>query len=411
MENKSLEPIRVDRWPTETLFTWLVGFFAISIWLLLAFTVIGILYALLIFVAIYLGHIAFIAHIRGSAVKLSPEQFPDLHEAVVTLARRMGFEKIPDAYIMQEGGALNAVATKFFKSNILVLYSDLLEACGNNTDARDMILAHELGHLKEGHLKWHWLLLPGMIYPFIGHALSRAREYTSDRYGYAAVKNKEAGLRGLAILAAGAQRGPLVNLQAMAHQVKDLNTGWLTIGQWLSTHPPLAKRLIALEQNLAPAGAYTQDGILKALGLIGLVYVLPIFLIVMAVIGFSLFNLKNLDTKLKASKVEKALAKTAETMEEKIESEILGLATVAEEALDIQGSFPKDTGELYSFWKKNHPVEQEPIDPHSQSRYHYVYEKDKNRYEVWTHGPDNQKLTEDDIYITNSTYPIIKRGK
>ncbi len=407
MENQNLDPIRIQRWPTETLFTWLVGFFAASIWLLLAFTIIGFFYALLIFVAIYLGHIGFIAHIRGSAVKLSPEQFPEIHQAVVNLANRVGFEKIPDAYIMQQGGALNAFATKFFKSNMLVLYSDLLEACGSNTDARDMIIAHELGHLKEGHLKWHWFLLPGMIYPFIGHALSRAREYTCDRYGYAAVKNKEAGLRGLAILAAGAQRGPQVNLRAMAHQAKDLNTGWLTIGQWLGTHPPLAKRLIALENNLAPEGSYTQDGILKALGIIGLVYVLPIFMIVMGIIGFSIFNLKNLNTKLKTGKVEKTIG----AAEKKIENEILSLAKVAEEAFDTQDSFPKDTEELYSLWKKNHPAESEPTDPYTQERYLYVYEKDKNRYEVWTNGPDQKKLTDDDSYITDSSYPTVHHGK
>jgi hypothetical protein len=46
---------------------------------------------------------------------------------------------------MQAGGNLNAFATRFRKANFVVLYSELLSACGDNTAARDMIIAHELG--------------------------------------------------------------------------------------------------------------------------------------------------------------------------------------------------------------------------------------------------------------------------
>src|SRR5262249_33428934 len=155
-------------------------------------------------------------------IRLGPDQFPDLHASVETMAKRMGFEKTPEAYLMQQGGALNALATKFFKSNMIVLFSDLIEACGENTAAQDMIVAHELGHLKEGHLKWHWFLLPGLLCPFLGQALSRAREYTCDRYGLAGAGDKKGGLIGLTILAAGAERGPQVNLKAMALQVERL---------------------------------------------------------------------------------------------------------------------------------------------------------------------------------------------
>lgn len=87
---------------------------------------------------------------------------------------------------------------------------------------------------------------------------------------------------GLSILAAGAQRGPKVNLTAMARQVEDLDAGWLTIGTWLASHPPLSARMIALEEVLKPAGYTGQRGMLRALGLIGAVYVLPMFLGVLA---------------------------------------------------------------------------------------------------------------------------------
>jgi beta-lactamase regulating signal transducer with metallopeptidase domain len=154
-----------------------------------------------------------------------------------------------------------------------------------------MIVAHELGHIKEGHLKHLWFLLPGLFVPFLGSALSRAREYTCDRYGMAGAGQKEGAMRGLTILAAGAKRGPQVNVTALARQVEDLDSGWLTLGTWLATHPPLSARLIALEEALKPAGYTGSRGMVRALGIVGTVYVLPTLIMILA---FSLLSALNL---------------------------------------------------------------------------------------------------------------------
>lgn len=252
MDASSPAPIRVEPVPWELPLTIVVAVVSAGLWLLLGISLIGILYALILCVFFFIAHVIFITHIRGNGVLLGPNQMPDLHQRVLELAQAMGMEKVPEAYLIQEGGLLNALATKFLKSNLIVLYSDLIEACGDNHAARDMIVAHELGHLKQGHLKWHWFLLPGLLMPFLGTTLSRAREYTCDRYGLAGAGDMEGALRGLAILSAGAERGSKVNLQELARQAENLNTGWMTIGQWLSTHPPLAKRMIALNQGLRP---------------------------------------------------------------------------------------------------------------------------------------------------------------
>lgn len=399
----SQNPIMIHRWPSETPLTWLVALFASGLWLLLIFTIFGLIYAFFIGLILFLAHISFITHVRGSSVKLSAEQFPDLYESVQRLALRIGFEKVPEAYIMQEGGTLNALATRFFKSNMLIVFSDLLEACGDNTDARDFIIAHELGHLKEGHLRWHWFMLPGLIYPFLGQALSRAREYTCDRYGYEAAQNKEAALQGLAILAAGAQKGPRVNLQALAHQVKDLNTGWLTLGQWLGTHPPLARRLIALNPNLAPSQNYSQDGILKAIGIIGLVYILPTFLLIAGLVGFGIWSAKY------GPKAAKTTAPSAQQEDSKIDldSEIAkidihDLAEFVEEEWKKTKKFPKNVDELYDRWNKAHPENTEPQDPLTNTNYNYTTFDDGRNYEIWSNGRDGKKETKDDVYITHT---------
>lgn len=291
MNSPQTPSMTVEPWPTEKPLLWLVGIFSFGIWAMLAFTIIGLVYVVLIGVFFFIGHVIFVAHVRGSGVRLGPDQFPELHAAVEGLAKRMGFEKTPEAYLLQAGGILNALATKLFRSDMIVLYSDLIEACGDNTAARDMIVAHELGHLKEGHLKHLWFFLPGMIMPFLGSALSRARELTCDRYGLTGAGTKEGAMRGLAILAAGAEKGPKVNLKAMARQVEDLDTGWMTVGTWLSSHPPLASRVIALEDALKPAGYTGSRGMVRALGIIGAVYVLPMIGVFVAVSVISSLNL------------------------------------------------------------------------------------------------------------------------
>lgn len=284
-------PVRIDPWPTEGLLKFLVLAFSAMVWLGLTISIFGLLYVALFGVIFFVGHVIFISSIRGNGIRLGPDQLPDLYNAVDRLAKQMGFEKTPEAYLLQAGGILNALATKFFKAQMIVLYSDLIEACGDNAAARDMIIAHELGHLKEGHLRWHWFMLPGFMVPFLGSALSRAREYTSDRYGMAYCGNREGGLRGLAVLAAGSERGPKVNFQAMARQVEDLNTGWMTLGTWLSSHPSLSHRVIALENSLKPEGYTGQRGLLRALGIIGAVYVVPLILMIVAVSVAGVMNL------------------------------------------------------------------------------------------------------------------------
>ena len=149
-----------------------------------------------------------------------------------------------------------------------MLYSDLLEACGDDEAARDMIIAHELGHLKAGHVKVRWLMAPAMFVPFLGTALSRAREYTCDRYGLAGAGDRSGALLGLTILAAGGKHAPAVNRRALARQREDLATGWLTIGEWFGTHPPLSKRIAALDPALVEGSTVPVSGRVRALAII-----------------------------------------------------------------------------------------------------------------------------------------------
>lgn len=234
-------------------------------------------YGVLIGLFLFFTHVGLIAHLRGSAVKLSEKQFPDIHARVVALARRIGLKKTPDVYLLQSGGVLNAFATRFGAANFVVLHSDLVKACGDNQEALDFIIAHELGHIHRGHLRKRWLYAPALLIPFLGSAYSRVCEYTCDRYGYKAVADRKQGLDGLGILAAGPQYAALVDKTEFMCQGRDLNTVFMKLGSWFSTHPPLALRMAALDPIMAPSVERAPMATIGALMIVVCLSVLPVF--------------------------------------------------------------------------------------------------------------------------------------
>ena len=386
--NQKIPPVvLVDHWPSERRLRVLIWLLAIGIWLALAVSLIGMAYMVLVGIFVFVAHVTFITYLRGSAVKLSSEQMPELYERVAELAEKIGLPETPDAYIVQAGGSLNALATKFLRSNFIVLFSDLLDACGDNTDARDFIIAHELGHLYAGHLRLRWFLLPGLILPFIGTAYSRACEYTCDRYAFAASTNGERALDGLSILAAGGKHGPLVNRRALVAQRRDLNTVWMKIGYWLSTHPSIAHRLAALRPALAEGRLGGRSSSFGAVIVILLAIVLPIA----GTFGFIWEVWPRIEAAIEDQRRSSAV-------HAEVQEGIRSLADAASRYKAKRGRPPKNAKQLYRQWSSLHPKEKPPLDPFSDAR--FQYKADKKDYSVWSVGPDPTD-DRDDLYYSS----------
>jgi hypothetical protein len=143
-----------------------------------------------------------LVRIRGNAVRVSERQFPQLHRLAAAHARRLGLKRVPDMYVMESGGLLNAFATRFLGRDFVILYSDVLAlALEQGEAAVSFIVGHELAHVWRGHLKHRWLTTPGRLFPYLGAAYSRACEYTCDRIG--AFCQPDGAITGLLVLAAG----------------------------------------------------------------------------------------------------------------------------------------------------------------------------------------------------------------
>jgi hypothetical protein len=340
-------------------------------------------------------HLIFVAHVRGSAIRIGPDQFPELHARIHEIARRIGMKKVPDAYLMQGDGGLNAFATRFARSHMIILLSDLLEACGDNEAARDMIIGHELGHIHAGHLRWRWLTLPASIVPFLGSALSRAREYTCDRYGVLAAGNQDGALLGLTILAAGAKHARAVNRASFVAQRSDLNTGWMRIGEWLSSHPPLSRRIVALDPRFGRVSDGSGAGTARALGILGAA---SVAMLVLVAVGIS-----KLPSLLEGLDADGAVAEHGdgytppefELALAQLDEAFARVSMFIAEELRQGRPFPADMRELEARWRESYPDEELPRDPFDG--YHVGYNRTPDGYLLWSVGADQQPYTHDDI--------------
>jgi Zn-dependent protease with chaperone function len=393
--------LRVERWWNERLLRVLLWIVAIGVWIALAVSLIGITYAVILGLFFFISHLTFITYLRGSAVRLGPEQFPELYHRVVDLSERIGLRRTPEIYVMQAGGTLNAMATKFLGANVVVLYSDLLDACGENTQARDFIVGHELGHIHAGHLRFRWLLLPGLLFPFVGTAYSRACEYTCDRYGLAAAGEDEQALAGLCILSAGGKLGPSVNRRSLVAQRADLETVGMKIGHWFATHPPIAHRLAALQPSLAEGALGSIWTTVGALGIVALFTLVPAG----ASLGLAFGVLPQLRQQMEAQRqqideqFEEARREAGATIKkDDMRQRVRSLFVVAEMHRTTSGDPPEDVQQLYELWRSTHPGEPEPVDPYDGQP--FGYRLDDGEYVIFGSGPDPDSIS-DDIYYSS----------
>ncbi|MGE0455496.1 MAG: M48 family metallopeptidase [Vicinamibacteria bacterium] len=225
--------------------------FSSLVWLALVVSIVGIFYGVAGLLFGLLAQALFLASVRGNGLCVSERQLPDVHEAVVRSSRRLGLAEVPEVYVVQAGGTLNAFATRLLTRKFVIIFSDLIDAC---QDARQLefVVGHEVGHLAAGHLKWNTFLWPFMLVPLLGMAYSRAREYTCDLCGLAVVEDPEPAMRGLIVLAAGGRQAARADVGAFMEQRLETGTLWSAVVELASTHPYLCKRVAALHEHLHP---------------------------------------------------------------------------------------------------------------------------------------------------------------
>jgi Zn-dependent protease with chaperone function len=228
----------------ETKYFSIVVIISILSYIGLALSIFGIFILLGITLLSLFLHALMIGRIRTNAVKLSPIQFPEVYAKTEELCTKMGIAKVPDIYVMQSGGMLNAFATRFFGRNMVVVYSEIFELMNTNAeDELHFILAHELAHIKRNHLSKMMFILPAMWIPGIAELYLRACEYTCDRYAAYYTGSSKASKNSLTMLAIGKDLYLHVNQAEYLQQLNHEKGFFVWLSEVLSTHPPLPKRI------------------------------------------------------------------------------------------------------------------------------------------------------------------------
>lgn len=184
-----------------------------------------------------------IAHLKGNGVELSETQFPDLYKQFTDCCEQLKIKKIPQAYILNGNGGLNAFATKFLGTEYVVLMSDVVDAMEKHTDGVRFYLGHELGHLRMKHLTGQLLRWPVLWLPLLGAAYSRARESTCDRHGAACCGSPDGAARALAALSAGVERWKSLDVETYLGQVQKSSGFWMSFHELIAGYPWLTKRV------------------------------------------------------------------------------------------------------------------------------------------------------------------------
>ena len=148
----------------------------------------------------------------GSNLRVSADSFPEVHEKVLQACEILDLPKAPDIYI-QADGSLNAFTAGIDKP-LLVLNSGCIDMLSD--DELFFVIAHELGHIKSGHVLYYQIaeFLP-VIGEIIGAATlgigglfsmglevallnwQRMSEFTADRAGILASQDADVAIRAM----------------------------------------------------------------------------------------------------------------------------------------------------------------------------------------------------------------------
>ena len=232
-------------YPREKTLGTLTLVLGIIVWILLIVGTLGValIYVLFGFIGYLFAQSALIAWLRGTGVKLSEDQLPQLYSQYLGCCEKLGIKEPPEAYLLQGDGMMNAFATRFLGREFVIVLSDTIDAMNDLPDGVNFYFGHELGHIKQGHLTGHIWRAPVLWLPLVGAAYSRAKEYTCDMHGRACCSTPEVAARAMAVLAAGSDKWRLVNLVNYARQTMSNRGFFADLHELISGYPWLTKRV------------------------------------------------------------------------------------------------------------------------------------------------------------------------
>lgn len=219
---------------------------SILVWAACAILIVPILVALGLALSLWLANGLLVAQLKAEAVKIDEVQMPGLAAALARVCGKLDVSPVPELYVMQSGGLLNAFATRHCGRSFVVIYSEILEAYGPESAEIEFLLGHEVGHIKRNHLLKRLLVLPGLLVPLLGNAYSRACELTCDRHGAYATGSLQGAVNAMLILAGGRTAPAQMTPEAFGQQYAAHRGFFVSWHELISGYPTLSHRVAHL---------------------------------------------------------------------------------------------------------------------------------------------------------------------
>lgn len=232
--------------PRENVYFRVALVISILVWLVCVVTITPIVIVGIVGLFVWLGNGLLVAQLKADAVKVEGDQLPELANTFTKVCAKLQIQKIPDLYVLQSGGLLNAFTTRHSGRNFVVVYSELLDTYGPDSAEIEFLLGHELGHIKRSHILKRLLVAPGLFFPLLGNAYSRACELSCDRHGMFSATESQGAINAMMILAGGKLAKTLMTPAPLASQYAKHRGFFVSWYELISGYPTMSQRLANL---------------------------------------------------------------------------------------------------------------------------------------------------------------------
>lgn len=213
------------------------------------------------FVFVFIGAVALFiwftmellkAHLTANAVKVSQHNFPEIYEVLQDVKYVLDYQKDIQVYVVEEG-TVNAFLSKFFRTELIVLNSELVEDMieQNKLLQAKWVIARFIGSLKAKHTRIFFVrviinsLEKLQIFNLFLLPYERAIQYSGDQIGLAVCKDLDQSLTAFYKFMVGNQLSHRVNPIGIMEQEKEMNI-FASIARLFSTHPHVVDRFANL---------------------------------------------------------------------------------------------------------------------------------------------------------------------
>ncbi len=197
------------------------------------------------------------ARVRGNAILVSEEHWPELHDLVQECQARLGLRGLK-AYVVQDL-VLEQAGMRLGGDDCLLLRASIVDVALSKGDieALRFHIGRKCGQIAFGHYRYssHTLAVTGrLIYPLFAW-YRRCQERTADRAGLWVSGHRQLAHHGLAVLAAGVHIGGHLTPNAARAQIRaSKHSLWVRLVGWHTERVFYPQRIVALDDAAKELG-------------------------------------------------------------------------------------------------------------------------------------------------------------